>query len=43
MAVHHELIASNTSTGSPSRMSVNQAPWAPTATTGGTASAPIVL
>src|ERR1700738_4676268 len=43
MAVHQELIASSTSPGSPSRISVSRAPRAPTATTGGTASAPIVL
>jgi hypothetical protein len=47
MAVHHELIASTTSTGLSSSpagsMTVSQAPRAPTATTGGRASAPIPL
>ena len=43
MAVHQELIASSASICLPSRTSVSQAPRAPTATTGGTASAPIVL
>src|ERR1700760_3852018 len=43
MAVHHELIASSTSTRFPSSMSVSHGPRAPMATTGGIASAPIVL
>jgi hypothetical protein len=43
MAVHHELIASSTSTGAPPSITVSHAPRAPTATTGGDASAPIVL
>src|SRR5690242_3071438 len=44
-AVHQEAIASSTSAGSPSAgsITVNQAPLAPTATTGGNASAPMVL
>ena len=47
IAVHHELIASSTSTGLPSAsagsITVSQAPCAPTATTGGKAPAPILL
>ncbi len=43
IAVHHELIASRASMGTPSRINVSQAPWAPTATTGRTDSAPMVL
>jgi hypothetical protein len=43
MAVHHELIASSTSTRLPSTISVSQAPLAPTATNGVIASAPMVL
>ena len=43
IAVHHEAIASSTSIRRPSSISVSQAPLAPTATTGGSASAPMVL
>ncbi|CFR89454.1 Uncharacterised protein [Mycobacterium tuberculosis] len=43
IAVHQELIASSTSIGWPSRISVNHAPWAATATTGDTASLPMEL
>ena len=43
IAVHQEAIASSTRTWAPSRTTVSQAPWAPTATTGGIASAPIAL
>src|SRR5437588_5199112 len=43
MAVHQELIASSAWIGLPSWISVSHAPRAPTATTGGAASAPIVL
>jgi hypothetical protein len=43
IAVHHEAIASSTSIRRPSWISVSQAPLAPTATTGGRDSAPMVL
>ncbi|BDB42931.1 hypothetical protein IWGMT90018_33770 [Mycobacterium kiyosense] len=43
IAVHHELIASSTSIGRPSRIRVSPAPRAATATTGGIASPPMVL
>lgn len=43
IAVHQELMASSARTSAPSRIRVSQAPRAPTATTGATDSAPMVL
>ena len=43
IAVHQEAIASNTRIWAPSWITVSQAPSAPTATTGGVVSAPILL